>query len=167
MIETKTTLFQPMTIGLRAVGGYRDTTPVGSRIDWSPMAAKLDWSSINGFAKFYVCIQYTESVETCKKSTHEAYNGMRDYKRVPNGKQFGRTICRVRCGRGDHIVCIENNGTPSERIIPENQVIATVRLFLSVQFIRRGLDMLINEYEQLGAYIVKDTVRLTIRPVKS
>ncbi len=169
MIETKTTLFQPMTIGLRAVGrsDYKAITPVGSRVDWLSMSAKLDWASIDGLDEFCIRARYAESIETSKKSEHAAYNGRRDFRRVPDGKRFGRTICKVKCGHGDHIVRVENNGSRSKRIIPENQVIMTARLFLSVQYIRRGLDMLIDEFEQLGEYIVKDTVRLTIQPVKS
>jgi hypothetical protein len=42
----------------------------------------------------------------------------------------------------------------------------TVRLFVSSQYVRRGLDMLIAEYEQLGANVVKNTVRMTILPME-
>jgi hypothetical protein len=169
MIETKTTLFQPMLIGLRAMGrsNYRSIAVVGSRINWSPMAAKLDWSSIDDLDEFRVRVRYAETLETCKKSKHKAYSSLRDFRRLPGGRRFGRTICKVKCGHGNHIVRISNNGSLSERTISATRVIMTVRLFLSVQFVQRGLDIRIDEFEQLGGYTVKNAACLTIRPAES
>ncbi len=158
----KSTLFRPVTIGLRTdkKADYKTRVALGSRLDWEPMAGRLDWAAIEDCDEFHVRVRYAEYVETRKKSEHKAYNGRKDYRRVPDGRGFCRTICKVRHGRGDHVVRIRYaDGRIAEQIIPAEQVIPTVRLFVSAQYIRRGLDM------KIWARITKDTVRMIVRPV--
>lgn len=167
-ITAKPTLFRPARVGLRSAerSDYRACMPLGSRLEWEPMAGSLDWSAVDGLDEFHVRVRYAEYVETRQKSDHKSYDGRRDYRRVPNGREFGRTICKVKRGRGDHVVRIRcADGGILERIVSESEVVSTVRLFLSVQYVRRGLDVQIEEFEQLGAYIVKDSVRMVIRPI--
>lgn len=168
-VTTIPTLFRPVTIGIRSTerADYRATTPLGSRLEWEPMAGCVDWSAIDDLDEFYVRVRYAEYVETRKKSEHAAYNGRRDFKRVPDGRGFGRTICKVVRGEGAHVVRIKRpDGSITERIIQAVNIMRTVRTFVSAQYVRRGLDMLIAEYEQLGANIVKNTVRMTILPME-
>jgi len=130
------------------------------------MSGSLDWTVCDGLDEFSVRARYAEYVETRQKSEHESYDGRRDFRRVPGGRVFGRTICKVQRGRGDHVVRIKYaDGRVSEQIVPESDVMGVVRLFLSVQYVQRQLNMLVAEFEQLGANIVKDTVRMVIRPV--
>lgn len=167
-VETKPTLFLPATIGLRSSnrGDYKHRVAVGSRLEWEPMAGCLDWSTVADLKEFYVRARLVEYVETRQKSDNAKYDGRCDFRRVPNGRGFGRTICKVRVGDGDHTVRIRNaNGKVSERVIPACDVMGVVRLFVSMQYIRRGLDMQIEEFEQLGAHIVKDSASMIIRPV--
>ena len=167
-VTAKPTLFRPATVGLRSTkrSDYRACLPLGSRLVWESMASSLDWSAVDGLDEFHVRVRYAEYVETRQKSEHRSYDGRRDYRRVPDGRGFGRTICKVQHGSGDHVVRIKYaDGTVSERVISEREVIPTVRLFLSVQYVRRGLDIQVAEFEQLGANIVQDAVRLVIRPV--
>ena len=161
-IMSKPTLFRPVTIGLRTnkKSDYRARVALGSRLDWEPMAGRLDWPAIEGCDEFHVRVRYAEYVETRKKSVHKAYDGRKDYRRVPNGRGFCRTICKVQRGRGDHVVRIKYaDGRIVEQIITAEQVVPTVRLFVSAQYIRRGLDV------QIRTCITKDTVRMIVRPV--
>jgi hypothetical protein len=131
------------------------------------MAGCVDWSAIGDLDKFYVRVRYAEYVETRQESKHVAYNGRRDFKRVPGGRVFSRTICKVTFGSGTHVVCIKHpDGSVTERFVLQGDVLRTVRTFVSAQYVRHGLDILIAEYEQLGANTVKDTIRMTIRPVE-
>lgn len=167
-ITAKPTLFRPARVGLRSAkrSDYRACTPLGSRLEWEPMAGSLDWSTVADLDEFYVRVRYAEYVETRQKSDHKSYDGRRDYRRVPDGRGFGRTICKVKRGRGDHVVRIKYaDGGILERIVLEREVIGTVRLFLSVQYVQRGLDVQIEEFEQLGANVVKDAVRMVIKPL--
>lgn len=169
MITAKPTLFRPIAVGLRSAkrADYRACVPLGSRLEWEPMSGSLDWSVVADLDEFYVRIRYAEYLETRQQSEHAGYDGRRDYRRIPNGRGFGRTICKVQRGSGDHVICIKcADGSVSERIVPENEIVPAVRLFLSVQYIRHGLDMLVAEFEQLGANIVKDSVYMVIRPVE-
>jgi hypothetical protein len=127
----------------------------------------MDWSAAEDLGDFDVRVRYAEYVETRQESEHTAYDGRRDFKRVPNGRGFGRTVCKVRRGEGAHVVRIKYpDGNVTERVVQEADIMRTVRTFVSAQYVRRGLDMLIAEYEQLGANIVKDTFRMTIRPME-
>jgi hypothetical protein len=127
----------------------------------------MDWSAVDDLGDFDVRVRYAEYIETRQESEYVAYDGRRDFKRVPNGRGFGRTVCKVRRGQGAHVVRIKYpDGSVTERIVQEADIMRTVRTFVSAQYVRRGLDMLIAEYEQLGANIVKDTFRMTIRPME-
>ena len=168
-ITTEPTLFRPVTIAIHSTegGDYRAATALGSRLEWEPMASCMDWSAVDDLSAFDVRVQYAEYVETRQESDHAAYDGRRDFKRVPEGRGFGRTICKVVRGEGAHVVRIKRaDGSVTERIVREEDIIRTVRAFASAQYVRRGLDILIAEYEQLGANTVKDTVRMTIRPME-
>ena len=168
-ITTKPTLFRPTRIGIRRTKqfDFLSLVDVGGRAEWKPMAASLDWSVVDGLDEFLVRARYAEYVETRQKSEHASYDGRRDYRRVPGGRGFGRTICKVQRGRGDHVVRIKcTDGTFSERIVSESEVVPTVRLFLSAQFVSRKLDMLVAEFEQLGAHATKDMFRMVIQPVE-
>lgn len=143
------TLYRPIMIQLND-----QRVPMGSRLDWQPMAGCLDWS-ISG--DFDVRLHYAKYVETRKKSKHKAYDGRRDYRRVPQGREFDRTICKVQRGHGDHIVRIIRADNTLERVVRENEVVKTVRLFISVQYIQRGLDIWIGE---------KDSIFMIIRPMR-
>jgi len=169
MLTTKPTLFRPTRIGVRSTkrSDYRTCVALGSRAEWEPMSGSLDWSAVDGLDRFLVRARFAEYVETRQKSDHANYDGRRDYRRVPDGRGFGRTICRVQRGQGDHVVRIRYaDGTISKRVIPESEVIPTVRLFLSAQYVSRGLDILVAEFEQLGASITKDAIRMVIQPVQ-
>lgn len=169
-ITTKPTLFRPTRIGIRSTkrSDYRACVNLGSRSEWEPMSSSLDWSVVDGLDDFLIRARYAEYIETRQQSEHASYDGRRDYRRVPNGRGFGRTVCKVQRGRGDHVVRIRYaNGFVTKRLIPESEVIPTVRLFLSAQYVSRGLDMLVAEFEQLGANITKDAIRMVIRPVKN
>jgi hypothetical protein len=127
----------------------------------------MNWSAVDDLGDFDVRVRYAEYVETRQESEHAAYDGRRDFKRVPDGRGFGRAVCKIRRSEGAHIVRIKYpDGSVTERVVQEADIMRTVRTFVSTQYVRRGLDMLIAEYEQLGANIVKDTFRMTIRPME-
>jgi hypothetical protein len=139
-------------LGLRSAkrADYRSCVALGGRREWKPMSSCLDWNAVADLDEFRVRIRYAEYA---------------DNKRLPGSREFGRTVCRVLHGCGDHIVRVKYpDGAVSERVVPESAVILTVRLFLGAQCARHGLDMLVEEYEQLGANVTKDAVRMVIRP---
>jgi hypothetical protein len=107
------------------------------------MAGRIDWSTVVGLPEFHVRLRYAEYQETRKESKHAVYNGRRDFRRAPGGRTFGRTVCKVRIGSGDHLVRIKHDGVePCDRIVPKDEVMNIVRLFASVQYVRRGLDII-------------------------
>lgn len=162
VVKTNHTLFRPIMMGLRSPkrGDYRATTPLGSRMDWEPMAGNVDWAAVDGLPEFHVRLRYAEYEETRKESEHAVYNGRRDFRRAPNGRVFGRTICKVRIGSGDHLVRIKHAGVePSDRIVSKDEVMNIVRLFSSVQYVRRGLDII----EDGGITIAP--ARMFVRPI--
>jgi hypothetical protein len=139
------TLFRPATIGLRSAkrSDYKSQVGVGGRLGWECMSGGLDWSTVDDLAEFYVRVRYIESIETRHKSNREGSEGRRDYRRVPHGRRFSCTICKVQRGRGNHLVRIQYaDGSISKRVIPESEVIGVVRLFLSAQYARGGLNIL-------------------------
>ena len=162
VVKTKHTLFRPITMGLRSPerGDYRACIPLGSRKDWSPMAGNVDWSTVDGLPEFHVRLRYAEYQETRKESKHFTYDGRRDFRRAPAGHTFGRTVCKVRIGEGDHLVRIKHEGVePYDRIVTRDQVMNIVRLFASVQYVRRGLDI-IGDGDNTVA-----PARMIVRPV--
>ena len=149
-------------LGLRSTerGDYRTTVPLGSRMDWEPMAGNVDWSTVDGLPEFHVRLQYAEYEETRKESEHSGYDGRRDFRRAHNGRIFSCTVCKVRIGSGDHLVRIKHDGAePRSRIVPRDQVIDAVRLFTSVQYVRRGLDIV------EGGGAATEPARMIVRPV--
>ena len=145
VVRTDHTLFRPIMMGLRSPkrGDYRATVALGSRKDWTPMAGRVDWSTVDSLPEFHVRLRYAEYQETRKESKHSVYDGRRDFRRALDGRTFGRTVCKVRIGSGDHLVRIKHNGVePYDRIVPKDEVMNIVRLFASVQYVRRGLDII-------------------------
>ena len=158
------TLFRPITIGIRRIGksGYPIRAPLGSRLNWEPMAGHLDWATVSKWPDFHVRIRYAEYEKTHKKSIHPAYDGRVDYRRVPGGYRFVATVCKVKRGRGDHVVYIKYpNEKHTHRIVPAAQIIETVRLFLSTQYLRHGMALSISKTS------TKDIPRIIIRPVRT
>jgi hypothetical protein len=148
-------------MGLRSTkrGDYRATVALGSRMDWEPCAGNLDWSAVDDLPEFHVRLRYTEYQETRKESRHSVYDGRRDFRRARDGRTFSRTVCKVRIGDGDHLVRIKHDGAdPYDRIVPKDQVLNIVRLFASVQYVRRGLDIM----EDGDASI--EPARMVVRP---
>ena len=165
-------LYRPIAIGVRPVGtkGYPIRARLGSRLNWEPMAGHLDWDTVSGWRDFEVRIRYAEYEETRKKSDNPAYDGRVDYRRVPGGHTFAATVCKVEHGCGDHFVSISAGGVrptrvSSTRIIPASQVIDTMRLFLSSQYLRHGLALSIVEQHPVGAVITENPPRISIRKV--
>lgn len=162
VVETAHTLFRPVTIGLRSPkrGDYKDTTALGSRMDWEPMAGNVDWSTVDGLPEFHVRLRYAEYQETRKESKHSVYDGRRDFRRARNGRTLARTVCKVRIGEGDHAVSIKHDGAkPFTRVVPKDQVMNIVRLFASVQYVRRGLDIMEGGDNETAP------ARMIVRPV--
>jgi hypothetical protein len=66
-------------------------------------------------------------------------------------------------GFGDHVVAIISGAKRlSERVIPAEQVIPTIRLFVSVQVARNKLDLRVKDFEQLGAFVQDGPVTMVI-----
>jgi hypothetical protein len=147
------TLFRPVLIGLRmgGRGEYIAIATINSRMGLGVFASCIEWSLVTNLDEFVIRARLAEYA---------------DEKRVPQGRSFGRTICKVQRGSGDHSVHIRNrDGTVSVRIISADEVVSTVRLFLSVACIRHRLDMVIVEAEQLGISILRNAVQMIVRPV--
>ena len=162
VVQTEHTLFRPITLGLRSPkrGDYRSTVGLGSRKDWAPMAGNVDWSTVDDLPEFHVRLRYAEYQETRKESKHSVYDGRRDFRRAPDARTFGRTVCKVRIGEGDHLVRIKHaDAAPYDRVVPEDQVMNVVRLFASVQYVRRGLDIM------EGGDAATEPARMIVRPV--
>ena len=163
MIAAKATLYRPVMMWLRidSQSGYQHRVALGSRLDWESMAGSLDWSIVDNTNEFQVQACYAAYQETRKKSKHAAYDGRRDYRRIPHGRQYDHTICEVRRGRGKHCVQFRyKNGSTSEWLVPQDEVIKTVRLFVSAQYYRHGLDM------RAGANVTEDSVHMLVNPVE-
>ncbi len=163
IVKTDTTLFRPVMIGLRSPRrreDYLSSITVNSRTEWSPMASHLDWSSVADFDEFEVVIRYAEYVETRKESKHTTYNGRRDTRQVAGGGCFERVLCAVTHGKGKHKLYIQySNGKEETRIISEAHVVKAVRLFLSSQYLRRALDILV------GPDVWDEPAHMIIKPI--
>ena len=162
VIESTSTLYRPVTIGLRSAnrGNYRSMVRVNNRYEWTPMASRLDWDAVRDLDEFHVRACFAEYEETRKESKYDDYNGRPDARRVPDGKRVACTICKVIHGKGDHMVCTKNsNGSVFKRTVPEAQVIQTARLFLSAAYLRRELRL------RIGPNVWHDAPRMVIKPV--
>jgi len=171
-------LYRPIAIGIRPTypeqgwdkKGYPVHAALGSRLNWEPMAGHLDWDTVGGWHNFKVRIRYAEYEKTRKKSNNSAYAGRVDYKRVPGGSTFAITVCKVNvchqhanddyCDRSVYISY--PNGSRTCRDIPENQVIETVRLFLSSQYLRHGMALSFGDCDPVEMVQTKMVPRMII-----
>jgi len=147
------THFRPVLVGVRmnGRGEYVSIAPMNGRMGVGAFASRIEWALVADLDSFVIRARLAEYA---------------DDQRVPQGRGFGRTVCKVRRGSGDHLVRTRDaDGKVSERVIPADEVLPTARLFLSVACIRHKLNMTIVEAGQLGTHILKNTVQMVVRPI--
>jgi len=132
-------------------GEYVSVAPINGRMGIGAFASHIKWALVADLDEFVVRARLVEYA---------------DGQRVPQGRGIGRTVCKVWRGSGNHIVRVRSeDGTVDEWIVSADEVVPTVRLFLSVVCLRHRLDMTIVGAEQLSTIILRNTVQMVVRPI--
>jgi hypothetical protein len=136
-IEAPVTVIK--AIGLRLI--YKDRNEQVDSCDlskWKVLAGKLAWDRVASSVGFDVLVDYENGLAQQLVSA--------DY-----------------IGFGDHVVSVICGGKlQSQRVIPAEQIISTVRLFVSCQVARRKLDIRVKDFEQLGAFVQDYPITMVI-----
>jgi hypothetical protein len=124
MIDAPETIKMPVSVRLfcKDNGGWADECNLHN---WKPYSGKLDWSGIE------------DSKDWCVEVIYD------------DGSDF--PLAAVRIDGDDHAVCIiAPDGKLKTRLVTVNQIIPTVRVFVSTQVVRGGLKIGEKHFEQLG-----------------